>query len=100
MEKIFEINTITALFYGFIFAVVNGILSGYFLKKNLNSNNKRFFTVFILTFLYRLFFLVFSVWLLRRENAKIILLYALILIAGEIFFELYYITGYGTKRNT
>jgi hypothetical protein len=100
MEKIFEINIITASFSGLILGSVNGVITGYFLKKYIKSDNRKFFLAFFITFIYRLLFLVFSVWNLRDKKVIIILLYSFFLILFQILVEIIFLKSYGAKRNT
>jgi len=100
MEKIFEINILTASFAGVALGVSNGFISGFFIVKNINLENKNFLKAFVFSFIYKLVFLVISVWLLKEKKVIIILLYSFFLVFFQIFSELFYIKKYGTKRNT
>jgi ABC-type lipoprotein release transport system permease subunit len=42
MEKIFEINILTASFAGVVLGVLNGFISGFFIVKNIDRENKNF----------------------------------------------------------
>ncbi|GEM_PF-5280271 len=91
MEKIFEINIITASFAGIILGCINGYITGFLIRKQINSDNRKFLKSFVFSFLYKLFFLTVSVWMLREKNVIIILLYSFFLIFFQIFIELFYL---------
>lgn len=89
MEKIFTINSVfSAFFYGSLFGIINGYITYYFLKKYINENSKKFFKVYVLTFIYKLLFLIISIWMLKYKKVIIIIIYAFFLIFFQVLFEL------------
>lgn len=97
MEKIFEINIYTSIFWGVFLGSVNGSIIKYFLRKYFN-NTKKFLLVFAISFLYKLVFLIVSIFILRNKKVIIVLLYCFFLILMQIFFEI--LAVYGAKRDT
>lgn len=101
MEKVFE-KMIEYLipFFGLLFGFINGKISTYFLSKYIKATNKKFFTAFGLTLLYKLIFLILSVWLIRAEKVIIILLYCFFLISFQIVVVFKFFRYYGIKRDS
>jgi len=100
MEKIFEINLLTASISGVIFGLFNGFICYIFLKRYINADSKKFFTAYVITFFYKLLFIIMSVLLLKHKKVIIILGYCFFLIFVQVVFELVSIKSYGNKRDT
>lgn len=86
-------------FLGCVFGMLNGFISVYFLKKNLRASDKSFFRIFVILILYKLVFILLSVWFMRYEKVIIILLYCFFLVFFQIFFVLYNFYGFRFKRD-
>lgn len=78
----------------------NGALARWSLGKALNSGDMVFYSVFAGGMLYRLAFLVASVWLLRNEKYIIVVVFAASLIAVQLVFETVPLKQNGIKRNS
>lgn len=78
----------------------NGALARWWLGKALNCGDMVFYSVFAGGMLYRLAFLVASVWLLRNEKYIIVIAFAASLIAVQLVFEAVPLKQNGIKRNS
>ena len=78
----------------------NGALARWSLRKALNAGDLAFYGVFAGGMLYRLAFLVASVWLLRSEKYIIIIAFAASLIAVQLVFTAVPLKQNGIKRNS
>jgi hypothetical protein len=90
----------TAGLAGLAAGAFNGALARWSLGKTLNSGNTAFYAVFVAGMLYRLAFLVGSIWLLRGEKYIIIIAFAVSLIAVQLVFEAVPLRQNGIKRNS
>lgn len=91
----------TAILLGFACGTVNGALTRWTLKKTLSSPDTVFYSVFAAGLLYRLCFLIGSVWLLRREKYIIVVSFTVSLILVQLVFEVVPIgDNNGAKRDS
>jgi len=100
MEKIFEINLLTASISGIFLGLFNGFICYIFLKRYIDRVDKKFFTAYFITIFYKLIFLVISVLLLRHKKVIIILGYCFFLALTQVVFEIISVKSYGNKRDT
>ncbi len=89
----------TAALYGALTGLASGWLSRLALKRVLHSGDKAFYSVFAGGILARLALLACAIWILRRENHIIIVLFSAALILTQTVFEVFPLK-HGTKRNT
>lgn len=87
-------------FAGFFFGVFNGLLSNYFIKKNIKASNKKFYTVYLILFLYKFLFILVSVWLMREQKVIIILLYCTMVVLTQMAVIFICFKNYGIKRDS
>ncbi|MGC8866614.1 MAG: hypothetical protein ACP5PA_00175 [Elusimicrobiales bacterium] len=85
---------------GIFFGAINGVISVSLIKKNINASNKRFYTVYIALFFYKLIFLAVSIWLMRAQKVIIILLYCILVVVFQTSGVLLFLRRYGVKRDT
>jgi len=90
----------SAAAWGAAFGLLNGGLSRAALKKAVDKADKVFYAAFVGGFLWRLFFLVGAVWLLRDKKYIILLTFSGVLIFTQFIFEAVPLKKNGTKSDT
>ena len=93
------LTPVSAALSGALTGLASGWLSRLALKRVLHSEDKVFYSVFAGGILARLSLLACAVWLLRRENYIIIVLFSVALILTQTVFEAFPLK-HGTKRDT
>lgn len=88
------------IFLGILFGFLNGYFSTFILKKYINDSNKKFFKIYVILFIYRIFFLLsffILLWFLLKK-VIIILLSCFLLIFMNVFIEIISFKNHGIKR--
>lgn len=89
----------SAAAWGAAFGTLNGWCSRRALRAALHKANNVFYAVFVAGFLWRFFFLIASVWILRGKKCIILLPFAGALIFTQVLFEAVPLKKNGIKDN-
>ncbi len=93
-------SPIEAAGIGLAAGVFNGWLSRWALQRALRSTDAAFYAAFAGGMLYRLAFLIVTIWHLRHQRYIIILCYAICLVAAQFVFEVIPLQRNGPESHT